>query len=115
MVTARARAPRRTQTGVVTSDRMQKTIAVRVERKVRHPKYGKYVTRSWTLKAHDERSEAKRGDTVEVAWARRLSKTIVRGGAVGSRAPVKVRAGPPRSLRSARLRQSRGCRRRRRP
>lgn len=75
METPKSRSPRRTATGVVVSDKMAKTITVRVDRRTRHPKYGKYVTRSWNLKAHDERGQAKKGDLVEVAWARRLSKT----------------------------------------
>jgi small subunit ribosomal protein S17 len=69
------RAPRRVVLGVVTSDKMAKTITVEVSRKVRHPVYGKYVTRNVSLKAHDEDGTARRGDTVEIAWARRLSKT----------------------------------------
>jgi small subunit ribosomal protein S17 len=69
------RSPRRTVVGVVVSDKMAKTITVRVERKVRHPKYGKYIVRRETCKAHDENGKAKRGDTVEIAFARRLSKS----------------------------------------
>jgi small subunit ribosomal protein S17 len=72
---ARKRAPRRMALGVVTSDKMAKTITVQISRKVRHPVYGKYVTRYVSLKAHDEERKAHRGDTVEIAWARRLSKT----------------------------------------
>jgi small subunit ribosomal protein S17 len=63
------------RTGVVRSAGMQKTIVVRVDRKVRHPIYGKYVKRHTTLKAHDERNEAGVGDTVEVVFCRPLSKT----------------------------------------
>jgi small subunit ribosomal protein S17 len=72
---ARERSPRRTVVGVVVSDKMAKTITVEVSRKVRHPKYGKYVVRHERYKAHDEHGKAKRGDTVEIAFARRLSKT----------------------------------------
>jgi small subunit ribosomal protein S17 len=73
--TSKVRAPRRTVVGIVTSDKMAKTIAVQVSRKVRHPVYGKYMVRNVVYKAHDEDRRAKRGDTVEIAWARRLSKT----------------------------------------
>lgn len=71
----RARAPRRTVTGFVTSDKMAKTIAVQITRKVKHPVYGKYVTRYEVFKAHDEKRAAKLGDEVEIAFTRRLSKT----------------------------------------
>lgn len=73
--TTGARSPRRTVTGIVTSDKMNKTITVRMSRKVKHPTYGKYVTRHETFKAHDEKRTAKVGDHVEIAFARRLSKT----------------------------------------
>lgn len=73
--TTSPRAARRTVVGTVVSDKMAKTISVRVTRKVRHPKYGKYVTRLETFKAHDEHGKAKLGDVVEIAFARRLSKT----------------------------------------
>ncbi len=63
------------KTGIVTSDKMQKTIVVRVERLVRHSLYGKYVRRKTVLKAHDENNEAKVGDWVEVEFTRPLSKT----------------------------------------
>jgi small subunit ribosomal protein S17 len=69
------RSPRRTVIGSVISDKMSKTLSVRVSRKVKHPKYGKYVTRLSTYQAHDEAEQAKTGDTVEIAFARRLSKT----------------------------------------
>ena len=49
-----SRSPRRTVVGIVVSDKMAKTISVRVTRKVRHAKYGKYITRLETFKAHDE-------------------------------------------------------------
>jgi small subunit ribosomal protein S17 len=73
--TTRARAPRRTTVGTVVSAKMHKTISVRVSRKVKHAKYGKYVTRHEVFKAHDEDGKAKEGDLVEIAFARRLSKT----------------------------------------
>jgi small subunit ribosomal protein S17 len=69
------RTPRRTVIGTVVSDKMAKTITVRVSRKVREPEYGKYVTRHVTYKAHDEREQAGAGDKVEIAFARRLSKS----------------------------------------
>ncbi len=68
------RAARKQVTGVVTSDKMDKTIAVRVDRLVKHPKYRKYVRRSSKLYAHDEKNQAGLGDTVEIAEARPLSK-----------------------------------------
>jgi small subunit ribosomal protein S17 len=63
------------RTGVVRSAGMAKTIVVRVDRKVRHPIYGKYVKRHTTLKAHDERNEAGVGDTVDIVFCRPLSKS----------------------------------------
>jgi small subunit ribosomal protein S17 len=72
---ARARSPRRTVIGIVVSDKMAKTISIRVSGKVRHPTYGKYVVRHEVYKAHDETGKARKGDTVEIAFARRLSKT----------------------------------------
>jgi small subunit ribosomal protein S17 len=66
---------KRTLVGVVTSDKMQKTITVEVTRLVKHPTYGKYVRRRSRFKAHDERSEAKEGDTVQVVECRPLSRT----------------------------------------
>ena len=69
------RSPRRMIVGIVTSAKMEKTISVEVSRKVKHPTYGKYVTRYIRYKAHDEKRVAKEGDHVEIAFARRLSKT----------------------------------------
>jgi small subunit ribosomal protein S17 len=69
------RSKRRTVVGTVVSDKMDKTIVVRVANKVRHPVYGKYVARHEVFKAHDETEKAKEGDTVEIAFARRLSKS----------------------------------------
>jgi small subunit ribosomal protein S17 len=63
----------RTLTGTVVSSRMQKTIAVSVERLVKHPKYGKYVRRTTKLLAHDENGECREGDVVDIAECRRLS------------------------------------------
>ncbi|MCQ2397736.1 MAG: 30S ribosomal protein S17 [Sphaerochaetaceae bacterium] len=61
-------------TGVVTSDKMDKTIVVTVRNKTLHPLYKKYVTSTKKLKAHDERNEAHMGDTVRVVECRHLSK-----------------------------------------
>ena len=60
--------------GTVVSDKMQKTIVVQTERRVKHPRYGKYVRRFTTYYAHDEREEAMEGDSVELAFTRPLSK-----------------------------------------
>ena len=68
------RRPRKTQTGKVSSAKMDKTITVEVERLVRHPLYEKYVRHRSKLHAHDEKNEARPGDVVEVMATRRLSK-----------------------------------------
>ena len=65
----------RTLTGRVVSDKMDKTVTVLVERRVRHPLYGKIVTRSHKYHAHDEANECKEGDLVEIETTRKLSKT----------------------------------------
>jgi len=69
-----ARATRKTRTGLVVSDKMQKTVVVAIERRVPHPVYGKMVTRTKRVKAHDEDNSAKAGDTVRIAETRPLSK-----------------------------------------
>jgi len=66
---------RKTKTGVVSSDKMEKTIAVAVERKVKHPIYGKFVKKTTKFHAHDENNEAKPGDVVRIMETRPLSKT----------------------------------------
>ena len=66
---------RRVLQGVVTSDKMDKSITVLVERRFAHPKYGKFVRSHKKYHAHDEQNEAHVGDTVEVAATRPLSKT----------------------------------------
>jgi small subunit ribosomal protein S17 len=71
----RARARRRVRTGVVQSDKADKTISVRIDRLVRHPKYGKLLKRTTVLQAHDERNEARQGDRVEITECRPISKT----------------------------------------
>ena len=61
--------------GKVVSDKMDKTITVLIERRVKHPIYGKYVSKSSKLKAHDENNECKAGDVVTIQESRPLSKT----------------------------------------
>jgi small subunit ribosomal protein S17 len=65
---------RREIVGVVVSDKMQKTIVVKVDRRVRHELYKKYVTKSRRFKAHDEKGEAKVGDLVSLVETRPLSR-----------------------------------------
>ncbi|MCP4525706.1 MULTISPECIES: 30S ribosomal protein S17 [unclassified Neptuniibacter] len=64
----------RTVTGRVVSDKMDKTITVLVERKEKHPIYGKFMKRSSKLHAHDEKNECQQGDLVTIAETRPLSK-----------------------------------------
>ena len=66
---------RKTKTGVVSSNKMNKTITVAVERKVKHPIYGKFVKKTTKFHAHDENSEAVPGDVVKIMETRPLSKT----------------------------------------
>jgi small subunit ribosomal protein S17 len=79
--TAAAKAER-TLTGRVVSAKMQKTVAVAIERLVKHPSYGKYVRRTTKVLAHDEAGDAKEGDMVAIAPCRPLSRrksyTVVR-------------------------------------
>ena len=65
---------RKERVGIVTSDKMTKSITVIVERRVMHPKYGKFVKRSSKFMAHDEKGEAHVGDTVRIAETRPMSK-----------------------------------------
>jgi small subunit ribosomal protein S17 len=69
-----SRAQRKVRLGVVTSNRMSKTIVVRVTRLIRHPKYGRVMTRSNSFKAHDETNRAAVGDLVSIMETRPLSK-----------------------------------------
>lgn len=62
-------------TGKVVSDKMNKSITVLIERRVKHPVYGKYVSKSSKIKAHDESNECKAGDLVTIEECRPLSKT----------------------------------------
>ena len=64
-----------TQIGRITSDKMDKTVTVLVEHKVKHPLYGKVMTRSRKYHAHDEANEYKQGDLVEIEACRKLAKT----------------------------------------
>ncbi len=64
----------RSLTGQVVSTKMDKTIAVTIERVVRHPTYGKFIRRTTKLLAHDEQNEAKEGDTVSITPCRPLSR-----------------------------------------
>jgi small subunit ribosomal protein S17 len=66
---------RKTRIGVVTSNKMTKTITVAVERKVKHPIYGKFVKKTTRFHAHDEKNEASIGDVVRIMETRPLSKT----------------------------------------
>ena len=73
--TSNGRSARRVVVGTVVSDKMDKTITVQLDRLVKHVRYGKYLKRSTTYKAHDEENVARLGDQVEIVFARRLSKT----------------------------------------
>ena len=81
--------PKKRLTGVVVSDKMDKTVVVMVERMVRHPRYGKYIKRRKKYHAHDEKNECRTGDVVEIIESRPLSRTkrwrvvrIIRRGAL---------------------------------
>ncbi len=65
----------RTLSGRVVSDKMDKSIVVLIERRVKHPIYGKYVSKSTKIKAHDENNECRLGDLVTIAESRPISKT----------------------------------------
>ena len=84
---------RKTFVGIVKSDKMDKSITVEVERRVKHPMYGKYLTRSRKFLAHDEKGEAHTGDRVEICETRPMSKNkcwrLIR---VIVRAPIKEAA-----------------------
>ena len=82
-------ALKRTLTGRVVSDKMDKTVTVLVERKVRHPLYGKIVTKSKKYHAHDENNEFREGDVVTIEECRPLSRTKAwRVAALVQRAPT---------------------------
>ena len=69
------RGLRKTQTGIVISDKMDKTVVVQVDRLVKHPVYKKYVRRRAKYKAHDENNSCQNGDRVVIRECRPLSKT----------------------------------------
>ena len=71
---AEVRALRKTRTGVVVSDKMDKTIVVEIRTRVKHPLYGKIMNRTKRFKAHDENNECGIGDTVRIMETRPLSK-----------------------------------------
>jgi len=68
------RNDRKVMQGMVTSNKMNKTLVIQIDRKVKHPMYEKFVSRRTKLYAHDEKGEAKVGDIVEVVQTRPLSK-----------------------------------------
>ena len=68
------RGYRKTRIGIVTSDKMDKTVVVAIKTKVRHPLYGKMVNRTAKFKAHDENNQCGIGDTVKIMETRPLSK-----------------------------------------
>jgi small subunit ribosomal protein S17 len=70
-----ARNLRKTRIGVVTSNKMAKTVTVAVERKVKHPIYGKFVKKTSKFHAHDEKDECSIGDIVKIMETRPMSKT----------------------------------------
>ncbi len=65
---------RKTRKGIVVSNKMQKTVVVRVERTIRHPRYDKVITRSKKYYAHDESNAAREGDVVSIMETRPMSK-----------------------------------------
>lgn len=73
-IMAEERNLRKTRVGVVSSSAMDKSITITVERKLRHPIYGKFVKKSKKLMAHDEKNECNIGDTVKIMETRPLSK-----------------------------------------
>jgi small subunit ribosomal protein S17 len=68
------RGRRKTRTGLVTSNKMEKTITVSVERKVKHPIYGKFLKKTTKFMAHDDKNECSIGDVVKIMETRPLSK-----------------------------------------
>ena len=70
-----ARGLRKERVGVVVSDKMDKTVVVKIEYSIRHPKYGKTIKRSIKIKAHDEKNECAAGDKVRIMETRPLSRS----------------------------------------
>ena len=66
---------RKTRIGIVSSNKMDKTITVKVERKIKHPLYGKFLKKTTSFHAHDEKNECSIGDIVKIMESRPLSKT----------------------------------------
>ena len=66
---------RKERIGVVTSNKMEKSIVVAVERKVKHPKYGKFIKKTTKFVAHDDKNECNIGDTIKIMETRPMSKT----------------------------------------
>ncbi len=66
---------RKERIGIVTSNKMEKSIVISVERKVKHPKYGKFVKKTTKFVAHDEKNDCNEGDTVRIMETRPLSKS----------------------------------------
>ena len=66
---------RKEKTGLVVSNKMDKSISVVIERKVKHPKYGKFIKKSSKFMAHDEKNECNEGDTVKIMETRPMSKS----------------------------------------
>lgn len=71
----KVRGKRKSQVGIVSSDKMDKTIAVEISKLFLHPRYKKYVKKISVFKAHDENNEARVGDKVQIMECRRLSKS----------------------------------------
>ena len=69
-----SRSARKERIGIVIGDRMDKTILVAVQRQIKHPIYGKFIKKTTKLMAHDERNDAKQGDSVRIMETRPLSK-----------------------------------------
>ncbi|MCX7555097.1 30S ribosomal protein S17 [Marinicella sp. S1101] len=65
----------RTKSGVVTSDKMNQTVTVMIERKIKHPLYGKYIKKSTKIHAHDPDNKCQQGDVVKIVECRPISKT----------------------------------------
>lgn len=74
MAETQTRNARKERVGVVVSNKMDKTIVVAIERMIKHPMYGKYITRTSNMMAHDEENSANEGDTVRIAETRPISK-----------------------------------------
>ena|SRR5438105_4981075 len=98
------RGRRRVETGVVTSDKMNKTRRVEIPRLVKHPRYGKYIRRRTICHVHDEQNASHMGDTVEIVESRPYSKTkhwrlirVVKKVAAQDLQPVPVRLTNPQA------------------